>query len=64
MGERSAPVWTDLLITQPERRAPIVVPAIDGNRCAEAMLLDSRSVTRKYNATEENICTGSSVMTR
>ena len=37
------------------RRDPIVLPAIDGNRCAEATVFDARSVTRKYNATEENI---------
>ena len=64
MGERSAPVQTNLLIIQPERRAPIVVPAIDGNRCAAAMLLDAPSVTRKYNATEENIRTGPSVLAK
>lgn len=47
----------NLLITQPVRRDPTVLPTIDGNKCVEAMVLDARSVTRKYNATEEIICT-------
>ena len=49
-------VLTNLLIIQPVRRDPIVFPTIDGSRCREVMMLDARCLTRKYNATEENIC--------
>ena len=40
---------------QAVRRDPTVLPKMDGNKCAEATVFDARSVTRKYNATEENI---------
>ena len=48
-------VPTNRLIIQPVRRDPLVLPKIDGNKCAEATEFDARSVTRKYNGTEENI---------
>lgn len=37
--ERSEPGWTNRLITQPIRRDPFLLPTVDGNRCAEAMVL-------------------------
>ena len=44
------------VMIQPVPREAIVLPMTDGRRCDEATVFDARSVTRKYNATEENIC--------
>ena len=60
--ERNDLLWTNLLIIQPVKIDPAVLPTIDGTRCREAMVLDARCVTRKYNATEENICIVHSVL--
>ena len=60
--ERSVRIETHRLIAQPVIRDPTVFPTMEGNRCKEAMVLDALSVTRKYNATDENTYTASSVL--